>query len=58
MKVGRQMTNADKMRAVIESATNKPNATTWLDRFRHIREAEGPQRIPSVRPSHETPKQK
>jgi hypothetical protein len=52
------MTNADKMRAVIASATNKPNATTWLDRFRHIREAEGPQRIPSVRPSHETPKQK
>jgi hypothetical protein len=33
--------------AVIESATNNPNATIWLDRFRQIREAEGPQRIAS-----------
>jgi hypothetical protein len=57
-KVESEMTHAQKMKAVIESATNNPNATIWLDRFRQIREAEGPQRIPSVRPSHETPKKR
>jgi len=52
------MTHAQKMKAVIEHATRNKEATVWLDRFRDIREIEGPQRIPSVRPSHDTPKKR
>jgi hypothetical protein len=52
------MTHAKKMKAVLESAQNKQNATVWLDRFQQIRNTEGPQRIPSARPSRETPKQR
>jgi len=56
-RTGRQMTHAEKMKAVIESAI-KSNATAWLDRFRQIREVVGPQRLPSARPTHETPKKR
>lgn len=52
------MTHAQKMKAIIENAKNNTQATVWLDRFRSIREAEGPQRLPSVRPSHDTPKKR
>jgi hypothetical protein len=52
------MTHAEKMKTVIENATRRTDATVWLDRFRSIREVEGPQRIPSVRPSHDTPKKR
>jgi hypothetical protein len=52
------MTQAQKVKAVIENATRNSEATVWLDRFRDIREAEGPQRIASVRPSHDTPKKR
>jgi hypothetical protein len=51
------MTHAQKMRAVIESAP-RTGATMWLDRFRNIREVQGPQRISSARPSHETPRKR
>ena len=52
------MTHAQKMKSVIENATRNTKATTFLDKFRNIREIEGPQRIPSVRPSHDTPKKR
>jgi hypothetical protein len=42
------MSHAQKMKAVIENATRNTQATVWLDRFRSIREVEGPQRIPSA----------
>lgn len=57
-KANDSMTHAQKMKAIIENAKSNTEATVWLDRFRSIREAEGPQRLPSVRPSHNTPKKR
>jgi hypothetical protein len=53
-----KMTHAQKMKTVIENSTKNTQMTIWLDRFRTIREVQGPQRISSVRPSHETPKKR
>jgi hypothetical protein len=52
------MTDAQKMKAVIDRVNRNTGDRTWQDRLDNTPQPPSPQRTPTMQPKHETPKER